>query len=230
MFHFQTEVFSILVVSIIILILIGVVNKSLNNVDPLEKPKGIVGLAIIFVQFIEGMTKSNMGDKRVYKQFAPYIGLLVIYLFISNILGLFAITPPTSNLSVTLSLTLITWIMVQRTAIKANTFVGFIKGMFEPIAPFVVLNFFGLIAPLISMSLRLFGNVLSGSVITELFYTFAAWISSFIPFIGWFNWFGVIVAPALHAYFDLFSGFIQMFIFVSLTTVYIGNELPEEEK
>ena len=43
-----------------------------------------------------------------------------------------------------------------------------------------------------------------------------------------FNIFGIIIAPVLHAYFDLFSGFIQTTVFISLTVIFIGQELPEE--
>ena len=226
----QKEVFSILIVSAIVGAIIFVVNRSLKKADPLAKPSGITALALLFVNTVEKLTRESMSGNKLYKKYAPYIGLLMVYLFISNTIGLFAISAPTSNYSVTLALTLITWFMIQSVAIGTQGWKGFIKGFFEPFAPFVIMNLFGLIAPLVSMSLRMFGNVLSGSVIMELLYTFTGWISSLIPYLGIFNWLGVIVAPALHLYFDLFSGFIQMFIFISLTMVYIGNELPETEK
>ena len=95
--------------------------------------------------------------------------------------------------------------------------------------PFIIPNIFGKIGPLISMSLRLFGNILSGTIIMTMVYAFGSWLSSLVPFIGQFNFIGPIIAPVLHAYFDVFSGFIQMFIFITLTQVYIGNELPIEE-
>jgi len=49
-----------------------------------------------------------------------------------------------------------------------------------------------------------------------------------IPVVGEFNFLGVILAPALHVYFDIFSGLIQTYIFIMLTTIFIGNELPQE--
>jgi F-type H+-transporting ATPase subunit a len=95
------------------------------------------------------------------------------------------------------------------------------------------MNIFGTFAPLVSMSLRLFGNITSGGIIMALLYTFTGFVSrfliGFIPVIGQFDFIGPIIAPALHAYFDVFVGFIQMFVFISLTTVFIGNELPVEE-
>jgi F-type H+-transporting ATPase subunit a len=64
------------------------------------------------------------------------------------------------------------------------------------------------------------------SVIYQLF----AMISGAIPVIGQFNIIGVIVAPFLHMYFDLFSGVMQTYLFSTLTVSFIGNELPSEVK
>lgn len=45
-----------------------------------------------------------------------------------------------------------------------------------------------------------------------------------------FNFMAPVIAPLLHAYFDLFSGFVQTLVFVTLTMVLIGNDMPEEAK
>jgi F-type H+-transporting ATPase subunit a len=103
-----------------------------------------------------------------------------------------------------------------------------LHGFIEPFPPFIIMNFFGTIAPLISMSLRIFGNITAGGVIMTLFYAFTGFLSSTIPMIGGFDFVGVIAAPIFHAYFDVFAGFIQTYIFIMLTTIFIGNELPQE--
>src|SRR5699024_12556669 len=95
---------------------------------------------------------------------------------------------------------------------------------------FLCLNIVGAFSLLISLSLRLFWYVLSGSVILSLLYMFTGWLSQFIPVIGNFNFVGIFVTPVLHLYFDLFAGFIQAFLFISLTIIYIGMEAPREEK
>ena len=64
------------------------------------------------------------------------------------------------------------------------------------------------------------------SVIYQLF----AMVSGVIPVIGGFNIVGVLVAPVLHMYFDLFSGAMQTYLFSTLTVAFISNELPEEAK
>jgi F-type H+-transporting ATPase subunit a len=81
---------------------------------------------------------------------------------------------------------------------------------------------------LLSLSLRLFGNILSGGILMSVIYQMLGSISKMIPLIGKFNIFGVIIAPVLHFYFDLFSGVMQAFIFITLTISFIGKELPNK--
>ena len=79
------------------------------------------------------------------------------------------------------------------------------------------------------MSMRLFGNILSGSILMSLVYTATNIVSNLlIGKLVQFNIVGVVLAPVLHAYFDVFSGLIQMYIFISLTMALVANELGEE--
>ena len=93
---------------------------------------------------------------------------------------------------------------------------------------------FGNIAPLLSMSLRLYGNNVSGTIIMQLLYTLGNNISNFFWSVfglkDIFNFVGPIIAAPLHCYFDLFSGFIQMYIFIMLTMVLVGNTIPEDQR
>jgi F-type H+-transporting ATPase subunit a len=151
-----------------------------------------------------------------------------LFLLFSNISGLFGLAQPTANYSVTLTLALISFILIQRAVFKTNGFVKYFTRFFEPYPVFFIMNFFGAVAPLVSMSLRLFGNITGGTIIMLLFYTFTGYIAGLIPVIGQFDFIGPLIAPFFHAYFDLFVGFIQMYVFISLTTVFVANELPSE--
>jgi F-type H+-transporting ATPase subunit a len=222
----QSTVFSIMIVSLILMVFIFVVNKKIKEADPLEKPKGIVLLATLIVSSLSKFTKDNIDDKSA-SNYAPYIGVLALYLFVSNISGLIGISPPTKNYSVTLTFTIITFVLIQRATFKTVGIKGFLKSFIEPHPAFFIMNFFGKIAPLISMSVRLFGNITSGAILLMLLYNFTAYLSSMVPVIGAINFIGPFIAPFLHFYFDLFVGAIQMFIFISLTTVFIGNELSQ---
>lgn len=224
----QIDVVTILIFTTLIILFLAYINSKLKKVDPLEKPKGVVLIAVMLVEMIDKMVKDNVPDKFA-QWLSPYILTISIYLVVCNVSGLFSFAPPTANFSVTFSLALITFIMVQGTIIKFNKISGYLHGFIEPHPLFLVMNFFGKVAPLISMPLRLFGNIVSGGIIMSLVYAFTSLIGSIItPFLGGFNIFGIVIAPVLHAYFDVFAGFIQMFIFISLTMVFIGNEIPTE--
>ncbi|MGB4984744.1 MAG: F0F1 ATP synthase subunit A [Erysipelotrichaceae bacterium] len=224
----QTDVFVIMGITAILCGVIYWFGKNVKNADPLDKPSRIVTVALFFYRFIDDLVGGTVKDRKIKGRLVPYVMALSMFLFFSNIFGLTGFESPTANFSVTLTLAAITFTLIQYTAIKVNGVKGYIKNYFEPFVPFVVLNVFGTIAPLISMSMRLFGNILSGSIIMTLLYTFTGYISSLIPVVGQFNFLGVVVTPIFHAYFDLFAGFIQMYIFITLTSVFIGNELPND--
>lgn len=224
----QADILYIVVITAILCVFCYMCGNAFKKAEVMDQPKGLVNVAMILVDTVDGMVVQNTSKERA-KTLAPYILALAMYLVVCNWFGLTGFPAPTANYSVTLSLAFITFVLKEREAIKTNGWGDYIKGFFDPIPPFVIPNFFGMIAPLISMSLRLFGNLLSGTIILTLVYAFTGWVSSMVPVIGTFNFVGPLLAPFLHAYFDVFSGFIQMFIFITLTQVFIGNNLPSED-
>ena len=95
--------------------------------------------------------------------------------------------------------------------------IGFEMVFLSFLLPFLFpINLIGEIATPFSLSLRLFGNVLSGTVMMSLIYTLLAKFA-----IGWPGF--------LHIYFDVFSGAIQTYVFCMLTMVYVTDKLPETE-
>ncbi|NLL75535.1 MAG: F0F1 ATP synthase subunit A [Erysipelothrix sp.] len=221
----QVEVISILILTVVLCLLFYFAGRTLKDLDPMKPVSGFALKAVLYVETITNYTVDNMGEKHG-KRMAAYIGSVFIYILLANMMGLLGLSAPTSTLSVTLVFAIITFCLIQYAKIDMNGFKGYIKSFFEPFFLFVIPNFFGAVAPLISLSLRLFGNVLSGTVIMTMLYSFGAWVSSFIPLFG-FNWFGVIIAPMLHLYFDLFSAFLQAFIFISLTSILIAVEYQD---
>lgn len=223
----QTTVYSIIIITVSMALLLLYINKKLKAYDPLSEPKGIVLLVIMFAQMIDKMVKEKTNE-RVAKYLTPYIMSVVAYIFLSNIAGLFSLETPTSNYSVTLVLGALTCILIEVYSAKERGPKGYIKSWFEPLAPFVLVNILSKISTLLSLSLRLFGNILSGGILMSVIYQMLGSISKLIPFIGQFNIVGVIIAPVLHFYFDLFSGIMQAYIFITLTISFIGKELPNE--
>lgn len=221
----QSAVYGIILVTTIIIGALYYVNRKLKQYDPLTQPKGVVLLTMMGVSAVDKMVLRETNDV-ITENLGPYIGMISSYLVLSNISGLFSIESPTANFSVTLTLAFITVVLIEKNAIKFNGIKNYLKGFFEPFAPFLFMNIVGKFAPLISMSMRLFGNIMTGGVIMGLIYSFTAIVSGLVPFLGYFNFVGVVIAPAFHFYFDLFAGLIQTYIFISLTIAFIGKELP----
>lgn len=206
------------VIVLLLSILAIVVNRKIKNANIEEKPSGLLLIMEIFVETIESLVKTTMGATRI--GFAPFIGTLAIYLACANLFGLLGLTPPTSDYNVTLALAIITTVLIHFYGVKTNGIGKYLKGFFEPIPLLFPINVLGEIATPISLSFRLFGNILSGVIIMALVYSGLNSISMLItPF----------VAPVLHAYFDLFAGLIQTFIFIMLTMVNIANKMADDD-
>ncbi|MGO1819042.1 MAG: F0F1 ATP synthase subunit A [Senegalia sp. (in: firmicutes)] len=188
------------------------VSKKFKEADPKEKPKGLVNIVEIIVVQVEKLVKDTMGPDKM--KFAPYIGTLALYLALANLFGLIGFAPPTSDYNVTLALAIITFLLTQYFGIKSKGIGGYVKGFFEPIPFLFPINLIGEIANPISLSFRLFGNILSGVIIMGLLYSAAGYFSP-------------VVAPVFHAYFDLFAGLIQTFIFIMLTMVFVSMAMDD---
>lgn len=144
-------------------------------------------------------------------KYANYIGVLALYIFFSNTAGIFGLRPPTADYGTTLCLALITFVMIEYADIRYNK-LGMIKSLFEPVFFFFPMNVISIFSTPLSMSLRLFGNILGGTVLMALYY-------------GMLPWFAKIGVPAaLHVYFDVFSGAIQTYVFCMLTITFIKDK------
>lgn len=225
----QNTVFSIIIVTAFIALLLLLINRTLVKYDPLDKPKGVVLLLMIAYDFISKLIYDAVKNKNIADKLIPYFLSTILYIFLSNIAGLFSIECPTSNYSVTLTLALITCTLIEVCSFKAKGVKKYAKGWFEPFAPFLIMNIISKLATLLSLSLRLFGNILAGSVLMSVVYQLFANVSAMIPVVGTFNIVAVVIAPFLHFYFDLFSGVMQAYLFTNLSANFIGNELPNEE-
>lgn len=200
-------------VTLFLIILCIVIRILLNKYDPKKPAKGLLLLVIAFVKKMNDFSKEMMGRK--WRIFAPYFISLSMFIFFANISGLFGFTPPTSSLTVTMTLSLITFVLIQTFGIISNGPIGYIKGICDPI-PLTPLNIIGELSTPLSMMFRLFGNILSGVILTTLIYSFM-------------GWFAVLVTPPMHAVFDIGTGLIQTLVFVILTAVNIANKFSENE-
>jgi F-type H+-transporting ATPase subunit a len=179
----------------------------------------------VYVEFIRNMVIDVLGKK--FEKITPFFIYLFSYILLSNTISIFGFVNPTSSLSVTLSLGLVTFIGIfvvgikyQRLSfLKKYTFNLTIKKKSIPVM-INPLNIIGQVTPLISLSFRLWGNIFAGTlIVTMLLNSTNSAMNSMLPF-QFFNVLGVFVLVPLHIYFDLLSGLIQAFVFLLLTMVY----------
>lgn len=198
-------------VVIVMLVILGfaiAANRAMKHADYV--PGTFQNIVELIIEMLDNMTKSVMGKNAT--NFANYIGTIFIFILISNISGLFGLRPPTADYGVTLPLGLLTFTLIHFNKFKHQKVKGVIKGLCDPWVFWAPINIIGDVAVPISISLRLFANVLSGTVMMALIY-------------GLLSKVAIIWPAALHVYFDLFSGAIQTYVFCMLTMTYINDAI-----
>ena len=206
----------ILIVMAVILIFAIAANRKLAHAS--EIPSGFQNVVELIVEKLDGMVSGTMG--KWAPKFVNYISTIFIFILMSNISGLFGLRPPTADYGTTLALGLITFFLIHINQFRHQSGKQIWRDMCSPLPPWLPIwfpiNLISEIAVPISLSLRLFANVLSGTVMMALVY-------------GLLGKIAVIWPAALHVYFDLFSGAIQTYVFCMLTMTYIAQACDAEE-
>ncbi len=207
----NTTMVTTVIVCLIFLALVLFARHQILKED-YKEPNGIQSAIEMIIETLDGMVNSNMGKHA--KKYRNYVITLFVYILLCNISGLFGLRPPTADYGTTLSLALITFVMIEYAWVKGKG-IAFVKDLFEPFPIFFPVNVISEFATPISMSLRLFGNVMAGTIMLALWY-------------GLLPWFASLGIPAfLHVYLDLFSGAIQAYVFTMLTMVFIADKYPD---
>ncbi len=214
----------------IVFIIAGIMAK---HADITKKPKGLLFVMDFAVEKIDAFTSSTMGVG--FENFGGILLAIICFLFSNFIIGITGLPTPMAYLPVPLSLGLFTFLMIHITSIRYTKW-HYFKRFIDPVPLFLPANLLSMWAPLLSLTLRLFGNALTGWVLITLV-----------------NWglenagaaiFGIInagtaygkpidmllipvVTPVLHAYFDVFSTCIQTIVFVFLTALFVAQEKPD---
>lgn len=174
-------------------------------------------LAEMAVQTVYDLVDDTMGKGN--RKFAPYIGALFTFSILGSLISLLGLRSVTADFSVVLAWALITFIWVHYTKIRTNGFFGYLKGYASPIPVMLPLNILSEVSLPVSMTVRHFGNIASGAIISSLVYFALTAITKSIGVA-----FMTIGVPAvLSLYFDLFSSFMQAFIFIMLTMVNVSS-------
>ena len=167
-------------------------------------------IAELLVDWFKELVCDALGDAYEERYF-PLICALFIFLLLCNWIGIVpGLEEPTKDLNTTLGLGIMGFIIAHGTAIKVKGLKDYIKEYFEPMFFLAPLNVVGEIAKVISISFRLFGNIMGGSII--------------IIVVSYLIW-GLLLPPFLYGFFGLFVGTVQAFVFMMLTLVYISVQI-----
>lgn len=177
-------------------------------------PKGWQNVIEMVVEGLQAQMKGTMGKGGMF--LAPFIISLFMFLLVSNWLGLIpGMASPTNDLNTTLGLALLVIVMVHVLGVarKGGHYIGH---FFKPTPVFVIINAIEEIAKPITLSFRLFGNILAGEIlIIILLKLMPIWMP--VPSVIWLA-------------FSIFIGAVQAFIFTMLSMAYFANAVKEDEE
>ena len=207
-FWITTTTISMWIVTIIILLVGVLANKALKNAN--DVPGTFQNALEYAYEMLQKMADSILAGNA--KRFVNYIGTIFLFILFCNLSGLLGLRAPTADYGVTFLLGMVTFFIVNYQGIK-NRKMRHFTSLFEPTPILFPINLIGELANPLSISLRLFANLLSGVIIMGLWY---GMLPIFVN-IG--------IPAALHAYCDLFSGCIQTYVLCMLTMVYVNDKL-----
>ena len=209
--HGQVLITSWIVLGIILII--GLLsNRSLKI-----QPSGLQNLTEYITEFIRDLAKTQIGEEE-YLKWVPFLGTIFLFIFVSNWSG--ALIPwrlielpngelgaPTGDINTTVALALLTSIAYFYAGIRKKGF-GYFKRYIKPVAFLLPINILEDFTKPLSLSFRLFGNLLADELVVGVLITL-------VP----------LVIPIPLMLLGLFTSAIQALVFATLAGAYIGESL-----
>ncbi len=193
----------------IVLVIAFLATRNLKMV-----PTGWQNVLEMIVTSLLAQVGGTMGKRGMF--LAPFIISLFMFLLVSNWLGLVpTMSSPTNDLNNTLGLALLVIVMVHVLGLHMKGG-HYIAHFFKPTPVFVIINAIEEIAKPITLSFRLFGNILAGEIlIIILLKLMPIWMP--VPSVVWLA-------------FSIFIGGVQAFIFTMLSMAYFASAVKEDEE
>lgn len=178
-----------------VLVIVAFILTRNLKVDHISKRQAV---AESIVTGLMNMVQGMVGEKG--RKYVPYLTTVMLYIGVSNIIGLFGFKSPTKDLRVTVALALMSIILIEAAGIYHKGVKRWLHGFVEPVAIVTPINILEVVTKPLSLCMRLFGNVLGAFVIMEL-------LKMILPV-------GLPVVFSL--YFDIFDGLLQAYVLYSL--------------
>ena len=207
--YFLTSLFLMTVIAISTTL----IGFRVQRLDTKAKPNLFMTFVLYFIDMMNKFVKGYVGKR--WRFLTPIAITMALYVFLSNISGIFALDAPTKYTAITFSLSITAFMVIQITGLISQSWKHFL-GIFKPVPLMMPLNLISEVTPIISLALRLFGNIASGGLILSVVYLGAGWVSVFIT-------------PALHLLFDIAFGLIQTLVIVLLTVIFSSQKIDEAD-
>jgi F-type H+-transporting ATPase subunit a len=168
--------------------------------------------AEMIIEMINGIVSSVMPENTKVMKYLPFLGSLAIFLLLGNIFSIFPMmVSPTTNINTTFALAIIVFFAVHVYGVREKGLWGYIKDLATPI--FILpLEIVSQLSRTLSLTIRLFGNILSTDLIVAV-------VFALIPFI----------LPIPLAALGMLTGVLQAYIFTVLASLYIASAVEIED-
>ncbi len=253
MFDFEIEapvyvsLLLILILIVLCIVIYFVFTNGYKKKKYLERPKGLLFLGEWWYEFTNNFVHKTMGKHA--EGMTGYFMALFAYLFIAFNISLFGLPSIIDYLGVTVSLSLIMFTMIHVTALKYQK-LHYFHRYIEPFVVWLPINLITMWTPIISTCMRMFGNALSGTILTGIVQWSLGNLSGkmFGPlreafFLNYWPswdinqstaWTDIFLAPipigVLNIYFSLFSAYVQTTVFATLSALWMAQERPSDEE
>lgn len=206
-FHMDTIIMTWITMAIVIIITVAATRRRELV------PSGIQNVVEWALEELEGQLAPGLGKH--WPLVSSLLFTFFFFILIGNELGLLPtgelLFSPTTDLNTTLGLALASSLSVWVVSLRVKG-LSYFKHFVEPFVALFILNVFEEVAKPITLSFRLFGNILAGEILLELMYKL---LPGYIPL----EWAWIL--------FSLFIGLIQAFVFTVLTASYLGQGIGD---
>ncbi len=211
------ELVTIFIVTFILMVLFLSYNKALRKSRVDNAPRGIVLFAELTIKWAENQVTDLLGMK--YKFLTVYFMYILLFVGVGNLMSIVGFDSIVTAYTVPGTLGLVMFVGIYYFGFRYQKLTFFKKYLSNPLE--IVQQF----VPLISLTFRLFGNILGGTIILLLLTTLLNKVWGYIPFFGPVDLLAGVFLPFLSIYFDIFDGLIQSYIFAILTIAYWSMEI-----
>ncbi|MDF1536427.1 MAG: F0F1 ATP synthase subunit A [bacterium] len=198
--NYVTVVNTWIIMAVLIVVALIVRRRIQKTPGPAQR------MAELYISAMDGLTKETL--ETTSRAYFPLVATMFIFLLLCNWWGIIpGFEEPTKDLNTPLSLGIMGFFLTHTAAIRAKGIGTYLKEYTHPFIIMAPLNVVGELAKVVSISFRLFGNIMGGAII--------------ITVVSWMVY-SLVLPPFLYVFFGMFVGTVQAFVFTMLTITYIA--------